>query len=182
MKMHPFARALFPATILLLCCAASPPAGIDPVKNFEVQRYLGTWYEIARLDHRFERGLQHVTAEYSLRGDGKIKVVNKGYDTRKHRWNSATGTAKFNGDKSIGSLAVTFFWPFYGGYFIVELDSEYRHALVVGPSKDYLWILARQPQLHPDTYIALVNKARALGYPVEQLIKVDHTARPPETK
>lgn len=182
MKMNPSARALIPTVIFVSCCAASPPAGIDPVKNFDVQRYLGTWYEIARLDHRFERGLQYVTAEYTLRSDGKIKVLNKGYDTKKRRWDSATGTAKFNGDKTVGSLAVTFFWPFYGGYFIVELDPDYRHALVVGPSKDYLWILARQPTLSPDTYSALIEKARALGYPVEQLIKVDHTARPSETE
>lgn len=182
MQKHPYARVSLLAAVAVVCCAASPPAGIEPVKDFDVNRYLGTWYEIARLDHRFERGLQHVTAEYSLRGDGKIKVENKGYEVKKRRWKSATGTAKFNGDPKVGSLAVTFFWPFYGGYFIVELDPDYQHALVVGPSKKYLWILARQPELDEAVYAKLVDKARSLGYPVENLIKVDHTARPPEPK
>jgi len=182
MKTHRVARLLLPAIVVLLCCAASPPDGIEPVKNFDINRYLGTWYEIGRLDHRFERGLQHVTAEYSLRSDGKINVVNKGYDTKKRRWSDATGTAKFNGASDVGSLAVTFFWPFYGGYFIVELDPDYQYALVVGPSTKYLWILARQPKLDEAIYTKLVDKAKALGYPVEKLIKVDHTARPPEPK
>jgi apolipoprotein D and lipocalin family protein len=167
--------ALLAVLVVLSACGASPPSGIEPVKNFDVNRYLGTWYEIARFDHRFERGLEHVTAEYSLRSDGKIKVVNTGYDVNKGRWNSATGTAKFDGDKTVGSLAVTFFWPFYGGYYIVELDKDYQYALVVGPSKKYLWILARHPTLDASVYNALVEKARGLGYPVDALIKVDHT-------
>lgn len=182
MQKHPFVRVLLPAAVVLLCCAASPPAGIEPVKNFDVNRYLGTWYEIARLDHRFERGLQHVTAEYSLRDDGQVKVENKGYNVKKRRWQTADGSAKFNGARDVGSLAVTFFWPFYGGYFIVELDPDYQHALVVGPSTKYLWILARQPNLDEAVYTKLVDKARSLGYPVENLIKVDHIARPPEPK
>lgn len=135
---------------------------------------MGTWYEIARLDHRFERGLTKITAEYSLSEDGTVKVLNRGYNAEKGAWESAEGKAKFRGDRDVGSLKVSFFGPFYGGYHIVMLGEDYDHALVAGPSFKYLWILAREPQLDGDVYNDLVERANSLGFPTEQLIEVEH--------
>lgn len=153
------------------------PEGVQTVTGFELDRYLGTWYEIARLDHRFERGMSNVTANYSMRDDGGVRVVNRGYEVAKGEWNEATGKAFFVGDANIGQLKVSFFGPFYGGYNIVELDKDgYQYALVAGPDRDYLWILARSPQLDPDTLSVLVDKAKELNFATEELIYVDHTA------
>jgi apolipoprotein D and lipocalin family protein len=122
------------------------PDNVSPVSGFDADRYLGAWYEIARLDHSFERGLEQVTAEYSLRDDGGIKVINQGYDKVKQRWGKAEGKAYFVGDRDVGRLKVSFFGPFYGGYNIIDLDHDgYQYALVCGPNTAYLWILARQP-------------------------------------
>jgi len=177
--MKPFGTSLGWLLVLLLTSScASPPKGVEPITNFDVNRYLGTWYEIARLDHRFERNLDFVTADYSLREDGMIKVLNQGYDKRKKSWSSAVGKAKFNGEKNVGSLAVSFFGPFYGGYFITELDKDYQYVLIAGPNRNYLWILARTPTLDPAIYDSLVAKARTLGFPTDGLIKVDQ-ANPP---
>ena len=137
-------------------------------------RYLGTWYEIARLDHSFERGLEQVTAEYSLRDDGGIRVVNQGYDRIKQRWKSTEGKAYFIGDSDVGRLKVSFFGPFYGGYNIIDLDQEsYRYALVAGPDTSYLWILARQPQLDHSITERLLRKASGLGFDTSRMIFVE---------
>ena len=157
-------------TAVLGGCATAPK-GLAPVGGFEVSRYLGTWHEIARLDHTFERGLTNVTAEYSLREDGGVKVVNRGYKKASDEWKEAVGRAYFTGDRSVGQLKVSFFRPFYGGYNIVELDREgYGYALVAGPSRKYLWILARKPQLEPEIVKRLVDKARELGFDTDKLI------------
>lgn len=154
------------------------PDGLQVVTGFEPDRYLGTWYEVARLDHRFERGMSNVTAEYSMLDDGGVRVVNRGYVAEKGEWNEATGKAYFVGSPDIGQLKVSFFGPFYGGYNIIELDKDsYQYALVAGPDRDYLWILARSPNLDPDVCLSLVNKAKKLGFPTDSLIYVDHTAR-----
>jgi len=161
------------ATLLLGSCV-SLPEGVQAVRGFELQRYLGSWYEIARLDHRFERGLSRVTAEYSLREDGGVRVVNRGYRAETGEWKQATGRAYFLGPEDVGRLKVSFFGPFYGGYNIIALDhEEYRWAMVCGPNRDYLWILARQPRLPEDVYARLVGQARAIGFPVAGLIRVD---------
>ena len=162
------------AVALVSGCATSPPKGVTPITGFEPERYMGTWYEIARLDHSFERGLSQVTAEYTLNDNGTIKVVNRGYNAAKDKWNSAEGKAKFREDQTVGSLKVSFFGPFYGGYHIVVLDDDYQHALIAGPTRKYLWILARDPKLDDDTYTRLVDKAESLDFPVDELIKVDH--------
>ena len=128
--MQKFMALLFITSVLLLQACSQLPENIEPVTDFDVNRYLGTWYEIARLDHSFERGLQQVTAEYSLRDDGGIKVVNRGFDTQKQEWDEATGKAYFVGDKNIGQLKVSFFGPFYGGYNIIALDEAYQYAMV----------------------------------------------------
>ncbi len=150
------------------------PRGVEPVTGFEVERYLGTWYEIARLDHRFERGLSHVTAEYTLREDGRIDVVNRGYNAEKGEWKEAEGVARFRGDETTGSLSVTFQWPFRGGYHIIALDKEdYRWAMVSGPTRSYLWILARERTLDSAITERLTEQAREAGYPVDDLIWVE---------
>ncbi len=150
---------------------ATAPKGLVPVAGFELQRYLGTWHEIARLDHSFERGLINVTAEYSMREDGGVKVVNRGYKAATGEWKEAVGRAYFTGEPSVGQLKVSFFRPFYGGYNIVELDREgYNYALVAGPSTKYLWILARKPELEPAIIKRLAARAGELGYDTEKLI------------
>ena len=163
---------LFALLILISGCTGIPD-NVSPVSGFDVSRYLGTWYEIARLDHSFERGLVQVTAEYSLRDDGGIRVVNQGYDRAKQRWKRAEGKAFFIGDSDIGRLKVSFFGPFYGGYNIIDLDHEsYQYALVSGPDTSYLWILARQPQLDSSITERLLAKASGLGFDTSRIIFV----------
>jgi len=145
------------------------------VTDFEIDRYLGSWYEIARLDHSFERGLSAVTADYSLRDDGGVRVVNRGYNEESGEWDEAIGKAYFVGASDIGQLKVSFFGPFYGGYNIIELDkSGYQYSLVAGPDRDYLWILSRTSQMQPDVLQSLVNKASELGFATDELIFVEH--------
>ena len=166
--------ALFITGVLLLQACSQLPENIEPVTDFDVNRYLGTWYEIARLDHSFERGLQQVTAEYSLRDDGGIKVVNRGFDTQKQEWDEAIGKAYFVGDKDVGQLKVSFFGPFYGGYNIIALDEAYQYAMVCGPDRSYLWILARTPDLDQSIVDNLVKAAGGLGFATQELIYVDY--------
>lgn len=161
--------------LLVSCGGTDKPDNITPVQSFDAQRYLGNWYEIARLDHKFERGLSHVTAEYSLRNDGGIKVVNKGYSQKEGEWNTAEGRAYFVKDKNTGFLKVSFWGPFYSSYVVFELDSNYQYALVSGENKKYFWILSRQPQMEEAQYNQLVEKARALGFDTTKLVKVDHS-------
>ena len=150
------------------------PDNLKPVEDFELDRYLGTWYEIARLDHSFERGLSNVSAQYSQR-DGGVTVVNRGYNVSKGEWKEAVGKAFFIGDPSIGQLKVSFFGPFYGAYNIVALDQEtYQWALVVGPDTDYLWILARGTKLEEATKDQILATASSYGFNTDELIFVEH--------
>jgi len=165
---------VWPVLLLLSACTRAPD-GVTPVSNFELDRYLGTWYEIARLDHRFERGLSRVTASYSLRDDGGVRVLNRGFDEGEGEWREAEGKAYFTDSPEIGQLEVSFFGPFYGGYNVVDLDfSAYEYALVAGPNRSYLWILARNPDLDKAIIDRLIARARALEFPVDELIFVDH--------
>jgi apolipoprotein D and lipocalin family protein len=159
----------------LLVGCTSVPEGIKPVSGFDLQRYLGTWYEIARLDHPFERGLNNITAEYSLRDDGGVNVLNSGFDIEEGEWQEAQGKAYFVESSDTGHLKVSFFGPFYASYVVFELDQEgYQYAMVTGPDREYLWILSRQPTL-PDALLnRLLDKARGLGYAVGELIYVEH--------
>ena len=155
---------------------AGVPEGVTTVSEFELDRYLGTWYEVARLDHSFERGMSAVTANYSMRDDGGVSVVNRGFEESKGEWTSATGKAYFVGDSDVGELKVSFFGPFYGGYNIIELDKEdYQYSLVAGPDRGYLWVLSRSPQLDPKVLSTLVEKAKSLGFATDELIYVDHS-------
>ena len=158
---------------LILASCTGIPSNVQPVDNFELNRYLGTWYEIARLDHSFERGLSNVSASYSLRDDGGVTVVNKGFKADKNEWKEAIGKAYFMSDPDIGRLKVSFFGPFYGGYNIIELDHEnYQYALICGPDRSYLWILSRTKKMDHAILDRLVSKARSLGFDTEKLILV----------
>jgi apolipoprotein D and lipocalin family protein len=162
--------------LLLGGCANTMPAKVKPVESFELNRYLGRWYEIARLDHSFERGLNQVTADYSLRNDGGIKVLNRGFSPEKNEWNEAEGKAYFVDEKNKAHLKVSFFGPFYGAYVIFELDQEnYQYALVSGPDTSYLWILAREPQLDKKIQENLIATAAAAGFDTSRLIFVEQS-------
>lgn len=160
--------------ILLLSGCVSIPEGIEPVKNFQAERYLGTWYEIARLDHSFERGMQQVTAEYSLRDDGGIKVINRGFKEAEQEWAEAEGKAYFVEDQHTGYLKVSFFGPFYGAYIVFDLDENYQYSLITSSNKSYLWLLARTPQIDAAQQQRLLKRITELGFARDQLIFVEH--------
>jgi len=157
-------------------CSTTPPEGMSAVTPFDIQRYAGKWYEIARLDHSFERGLSDISANYRPIGDGSVEVTNRGYDSKKGEWRQAVGHALFTGEATRASLKVSFFGPFYGGYHVIALDQEnYRWAMVVGSDRDYLWILARDKQLPVAVRDQLVGQAKEQGIDVRQLIWVTQT-------
>lgn len=161
--------------VLFLAGCVNVPENVKPVGDFRLTNYLGTWYEIARLDHSFEKGLTRVTAEYSLRPDGGVKVVNRGFSEKDGQWREVEGKAYFVQDPDQGFLKVSFFGPFYGSYIIFDLDhSQYQYALVSGPNTSYLWILARGPKMDEALTKKLVAKAAALGFDTSALIFVEH--------
>ena len=161
--------------VFLLTGCVGIPENVKPVDNFSLEKYLGKWYEIARLDHRFERGLSRITADYSMRDGGGVRVLNRGYSAKENEWKEAEGKAYFVNKPNQGYLKVSFFGPFYGSYVVFELDHEnYQYSLVCGPDKSYLWILSRTPEMKKDVKDALVAKAKALGFDTSKLIFVDH--------
>lgn len=161
--------------LMLLSGCVGIPENIQPVGNFKLERYLGKWYEIARLDHSFEQGLSKVTADYSEREDGGVRVLNRGYSVKDSKWKEAEGKAYFVKGPELGYLKVSFFGPFYGAYIVFELDHEnYQYSLVSGPDKSYFWILARTPQIKEETRAILVAKAAASGFDTSKLIFVSH--------
>ena len=173
-----FGKLLNPGILLLplltLGCVGIP-AGVTPVQDFDVDRYLGRWYEIARLDHSFERGLEQVTADYDLEPDGSIRVINRGYSPEQQKWKEATGKALFVDDPATAHLKVSFFGPFYGSYVVFELDKkDYGYAFVSGANKKYLWFLARTPTVNEPLKEQFKAKAEDLGFAVESLIWVPH--------
>ena len=149
---------------------SSIPKGAAAVKPFDENRYLGRWYEIARMDFKFERNLNNVTANYSLRKDGKIKVVNRGYDYTKKEWKEAVGKAKLCGAPDEAILKVSFFGPFYSGYNVIALDNDYKYALVAGKNLSYLWILSREKTVPDDVRQNYLKVAQGLGYNTSALI------------
>ena len=163
-------------TVMALCLISclGVPEGARPVQDFNLDSYLGKWYEIARLDHSFERGLSNVTAEYSLREDGGVRVINRGFKSGKNKWKDAEGKAYFVEDTSTGKLKVSFFGPFYGAYNVIALDQEaYQWSLVVGPDTNYLWILSRTPVLDQEIVDQLLSEAKSLGFSTQELIFVN---------
>lgn len=168
-------KKIFLLLALLVAGCTGLPEGIKPVDHFVLQQYLGRWYEIARLDHSFEQGLSSVSAQYSLQQDGSVRVVNRGYSEKEKRWREIEGKAKFVERADQGFLKVSFFGPFYASYVIVELDQvNYSYALVCGPDKSYLWILARSPQLDDVTRQRLIARAASLGFDTGKLVMVVH--------
>lgn len=150
------------------------PENVRPVSGFDINKYLGRWYEIARLDHSFERGLEKVTAEYSMRDDGGVSVVNRGYSSEDKAWSEATGKAFFVDSPEQGYLKVSFFGPFYGSYIVFELDKEnYQYAFVSGPDLSYLWLLSRTPEVSGEVISDFVKQSKALGFETSKLIMVN---------
>jgi apolipoprotein D and lipocalin family protein len=159
---------------LFLTACTGMPENITPVKKFELDRYLGKWYEIARLDHSFERGLEKITAEYTLREDGGVSVINRGYSPKNDEWNVAEGKAYFVNDENEGYLKVSFFGPFYGSYVIFELDEEnYQYAFISGPNTSYLWLLSRSPTLPQEIIARFIQRTTELGFDTSNLIVVN---------
>ncbi|MFD1383070.1 lipocalin family protein [Rhodanobacter aciditrophus] len=166
-------RAVCFAVVMMLVGCTSAPKGIEPVDEFALPKYLGTWYEIARLDHSFERGLSQVTAQYSLREDGGVKVINRGYSKEDKEWSEAEGKAYFVEDSSTGHLKVSFFGPFYGAYVVFDLDEDYQQAFVSGPDRSYLWFLSRTPTVSEADKQRFIQAARAKGFDTDELIFVE---------
>lgn len=168
-------RSLLVVSCLAISSCLSVPDGIEPIQNFELDRYLGRWYEVARLDHSFERGLDAVTADYSLRDDGGIRVINSGRDITSGEMQQAEGRAYFVEKSNIGYLKVSIFGPFFGSYVIFELDHEgYQYAFVAGNTTDYLWLLARDPVVSEEVLRNFKDKASTFGFNTEDLIFVQH--------
>ena len=175
--MRPFRFHHLIITIIMgiLTSCSSIPKGASAVRNFDKQKYLGQWYEIARMDFRFERDLNNVTATYSLNTDGSIRVDNKGYNYKQMKWKQAIGKAKFVGPEDIAMLKVSFFGPFYSGYNVVAIDSEYKYALVIGKNLNYVWILSRETSIPDDTKQKYLKIAADLGCNTSLLIWTEHT-------
>ncbi len=168
-------RTLIITLLLLLCGCTGLPEGVEPVDDFDVNSYLGRWYEIARLDHSFERGLDKVTAEYMLRDDGGIDVINRGFSTEKNEWKQAEGKAYFVEAEGRGHLKVSFFGPFYGSYVVFELDKQdYQYAFVAGYNKSYLWLLSRNPRVSEELIARFIARSAELGFDTDDLILVNH--------
>ena len=161
-------------TTAILGCTGVPK-GLEPVSEFDGERYLGKWYEIARLDHSFEKNMSNVSAVYTEDKSGGITVLNRGYNEKTGEWKQIEGRARFIGDETVGSLKVSFFGPFYGGYHVIALDQEsYSYAMVAGPNRSYLWILSRSTSLDETVLAELKNKAADWGFDTSELIVVRH--------
>jgi apolipoprotein D and lipocalin family protein len=160
--------------IILFNSCASIPQKAKPVENFEVNRYLGTWYEVARFDFRFEKDLDNTSANYTLDKKGNVIVLNSGYNFVKNKWSKADGLAKFRGDKNIAALKVSFFGPFYSGYNVIALDENYQYALIAGKSLDYIWILSRTKELPDEIKTEYLKIAEEIGYDTSRLIWIKH--------
>lgn len=167
------------AVIVILNSCASIPKKAKPITNFEINRYLGTWYEIARFDFRFERDLDNTTAQYSLEENGKVNVLNSGYNYKTKEWVSAKGIAKFRVDKNVAALKVSFFGPFYAGYNVLAIDNNYQYALIAGKNLDYLWILSRERSIPDDVKRSYLKIAKEVGYDTSRLIWVKQDKKNP---
>lgn len=161
-------------TISILSSCRSIPKGAIAVSPFDSKKYIGKWYEIARLDFRFERDLNNTTANYSLNDNGTIKVVNRGYNYKTNEWKEAVGKAKFVSASDVGKLKVSFFGPFYSGYNVIAIDAEYKYALIAGKNLKYLWLLSREKTMPENVKQDYLKKAQDLGYNSSALVWVEH--------
>ena len=157
------------------CVSDQPPKSIPPVSGFDVERYMGTWYEIARLPQWFERNLNEVKAEYTLLSNGTVKVVNSGI--RDGEIKRVEGVVRFKGLKTVGDLEVSFFKPFYGDYRIIRLAEDYHYAIVTSKTRESLWILSRKPQLPQDELAALLAYVAGLDFDISKLEYPNQTAK-----
>lgn len=168
-------KLLFGIISLFLSGCMGMPQDVTPVTDFKLDRYLGEWFEIARLDHSFERGLSHVTANYSLREDGGVTVRNRGYSYEKKAWKEAEGKAYIAATKDDGFFKVSFFGPFYSSYVIFELDKKnYQYAFVSGYNTSYLWLLSRTPTVDEEIKTKFITRAKEAGFDTDKLIFVQH--------
>jgi len=163
------------ATALALAgFAQSRPKGVDVVTDFELNRYLGNWYEVARFDFRFEKNLKNTRAHYALNDNGTVSVTNSGYDYIKKKRRVANGKAKLTGKPNEGQLKVSFFGPFFSPYNVIAIRGDYEYALVMGKSTDYIWILSRTTVLPEDVKQEFLEIARQSGYDLDRLVWVTH--------
>lgn len=177
MKRNLFLLQILASMIFLSSCTTIPK-GVVAVKPFDKEKYLGKWYEIARMDFRFERNLNNTTAEYSLNPNGTIKVDNKGYNTKTGEWDQAIGKARFVGDENTAMLKVSFFGPFYSGYNVIALDPDYKYALIAGANLGYLWILSRETVIPDDIKTKYLKIAGDYGFKVSELLWIEHNTPP----
>ena len=164
--------------IMLILISCGSNATLDTVAKVDLEKYAGKWYEIAKLPNKFEKGLSCISATYSIKENGKIEVLNQGYVTSKGKWKDITGSARVPDPEKAGQLKVTFFWPFSGNYYIIDLAEDYSYALVGDPSRKYLWILARNQELDADTYSRLLDIAKEKGFDISLVEKVKHDCAP----
>ena len=162
------------AVFIASCSSQKIPDGATAVKDFNAEKYLGKWYEIARYDFAFEKNMDNTMAEYTLNDDGSIKVVNSGYNYKKEKWTKAEGKAKFRDSKDVGALKVSFFGPFYAPYNVIALEGDYQYSLVAGKNLDYLWILSREKTIPNDVKNHFLEKAASLGYNTSELVWPTH--------
>lgn len=178
MRATALAVALVGVNVVLSGCAVDVPSGVKPVTGFDAKRYMGTWYELARIDHSFEKDLTQVSASYSLKDDGSVTVLNRGFDSVKQEWREVEGKARFLGSSDVAALKVSFFGPFYGGYNVVSLDEDYQTSLVIGSSMDYFWLLSRNRSIPEQQFNLLLQKAKTLGIDLSRVTKVPQSNQP----
>lgn len=160
-------------TIVLFGCKTNK--NLPTVSSLDLKKYMGTWYEIARFDHSFERNLTCVSATYSLKENGGVKVLNRGFNSKKIKWETATGKAKVPNNDKPGEIKVSFFGPFYGDYFVMKLDDEYQHVLVGSPTRDYLWVLSREKEMPQEIYTQYLEIATKNDFDVARLQKINQS-------
>lgn len=167
------------AILFLGACSTTLAPDVKPVADFQADKYLGKWYEIARIENRFEKNLINVTADYSRREDGGIKVLNRGYNTKKGKWDEAKGKAFFVGEPDVGHLKVSFFGPIYGPYVVFELDENYQYSFVTNHNKKYLWLLSRTPEIADDVRQKFEERLAEMNFDTEKLIWVEQNTKEP---
>lgn len=160
----------------------SIPAGATVVRSFDLQKYLGQWYEIARLDYHWEKGLDNVSANYSMNKNGTVRVVNRGYDYNDKTWKESTGKARFVNTENEGRLKVSFWGPFYSGYNVVAIEGDYKYALVFGNNLRYMWILSRKKTIPADVKRIFLRHAHSIGFDTEALVWTHHNKPGAEAK
>jgi len=168
--------------IMIVRSLKNMPKKAEPVKDFDLYDFLGNWYEIARLDNRFEHQLDNVMTNYSVKKNGNIRIINSGFNTIEKQWEEVEGVGKFRGSEQVGALKVRFAVPFYEGYNIIAIDEHYNHALIAGRNLNYLWILSREKDLPPAIKEKYMKLSELIGYNVSKLVWTIHDLENPLEK